>query len=784
MRGSHSKMGVSALAFSYFLLWIGVDMACAQVAAQEPDSDTQLIVMITGKLGSEQTFGAGIIFGREKNRLYIVTANHVVRKGQEEARDLQVRLKSLPQKLLKANLLKQVDSELDLAVLSVEGTTTDEIDLCALRMDRLGQTNVKRGDAVYPVGNPNGMPWVMPAVPDRVAQVVGDQVMVQSTVISVGHSGGALLDESSNIIGMITADQPPFGRVAKIDAILKIVQRWGYPVQLRVQLAKGWMPLHEAAYHGDATAIKNLLADTCRVDVNARTDHGSTPLHYATKHVDIIPILLSAGADLHATDQDGDSPLNWAAESGQLKSAELLIKAGTRIDTKNKNQMTALHWAIQNGHPSIARVLVLAGADVNAVTKYPVGAFPGNYTPLEKAMEKGAVEVVEILLKAGANVNVISEISFSPLHSAARFGQVKVLRLLLEAGAAVNVTVGGKWTPLHSAAESNTVEGVKLLLAAGADINAKNYLNETPLHIAVQENALEVVKLLVAAGADVNTKGYHDMTPLHIAVDRKAVEIAKVLIAARASLNEKVYFGSTPLSFAVSHNNAELVSALIAAGADINVVRTDSGETLLEMSPNPEISRSLLEAGADANFGEGLSSGTVLHSAVRRGRVDQVRILIMKGARLDSTDHSHRTPLHYAVGGEAFGKPIDMIEIVKLLLDKGANVNAADSGGRIPLHDVVVSAKNVAATVRLLIEAKAEINAKDTRGDTPLHDLAGRRFTDEKENTAGNEIAELLIMNGADINATNNNSKTPLAIAIENENITLTRLLRSRGAKE
>lgn len=653
MRGSHSRLGISTIAFSYFLIWIGVDMAFAQVADQDPDSDTQLVVMISGKLGSEQTFGAGIIFGREKNRLYIATANHVVRKSQEEARDLQVRLKSLPQKLLKANLLKQSDSKLDLAVLSVEGTTTDGIDLCALRMDRVSLTSVKRGDAVYPVGNPNGVPWVMPAVPDRVAQVVGDHVMVQSTVISVGHSGGGLLDESANVIGMITADQPPFGRVVKMDAILKTVQRWGYPVQLRVQLAKGWMPLHKAAHDGDATAVKNLLADTCRVDVNVRTEHGSAPLHYATKHVDIIPVLLSAGADLHATDKDGDTPLNWAAESGQLKSAELLIRAGAKIDSQNKRNMTALGWAVHNGHTAIVRSLVLAGADVNLVSNASVLTKENRIlsydTVLIMAVEKGDREIVEILLKAGAKVNVADDnsknalqiaveenkvelakllvaagadvnarikhrgYSATPLHSTAEYGRLEILELLLKAGAKVDTPDQYEQSPLHAVASSRSVDGVKLLLAAGADVNARDQGDATPLHTAVKHSTTEVVKALVAAGANVNarTEGDYYPTPLLLAiVKQKTNETAKVLIAAGANLNERTSDGYTPLYLAVRHKDAELVIALLKAGADVNWVdRSNYHHALLLDSETPEITKALLEAGADVNSGEGRVMG-------------------------------------------------------------------------------------------------------------------------------------------------------------------------------
>jgi len=41
----------------------------------------KLVVMVHAQLAAAPVFGAGIVFGREKDRLYILTANHVVRRA-------------------------------------------------------------------------------------------------------------------------------------------------------------------------------------------------------------------------------------------------------------------------------------------------------------------------------------------------------------------------------------------------------------------------------------------------------------------------------------------------------------------------------------------------------------------------------------------------------------------------------------------------------------------------------------------------------------------------------
>jgi hypothetical protein len=53
----------------------------------------------------DATFGAGIIFARDKDRLYAVTANHVVRNAGMAASVLTVRLRTAPSKNLPAHLL-------------------------------------------------------------------------------------------------------------------------------------------------------------------------------------------------------------------------------------------------------------------------------------------------------------------------------------------------------------------------------------------------------------------------------------------------------------------------------------------------------------------------------------------------------------------------------------------------------------------------------------------------------------------------------------------------------
>ena len=98
------------------------------------------------------------------------------------------------------------------------------------------------------------------------------------------------------------------------------------------------------------------------------------------------------------------------------------------------------------------------------------------------------------------------------------------------------------------------------------------------------------------------------------------------------------------------------------------------------------------------------------------------------------------------------------MDIVKLLLGNDANPNiAANNQFKVaPIHSAcAISNYDIA---NLLIKNGADVNAKQMQGVTPLHSAA---------HNGQNELAKLLIDSGADINAKMDNSRTPLFMAEE-----------------
>ena len=96
---------------------------------------------------------------------------------------------------------------------------------------------------------------------------------------------------------------------------------------------------------------------------------------------EIIQALLTAGADLRLTSDDGTSPLMVAAGLGRAT----YIPGKPRADRSPSAE-------------AAVKVLLDAGADINAVNE-------ADFTPLHGAAYRGLNEVIQILVDRGANIN-------------------------------------------------------------------------------------------------------------------------------------------------------------------------------------------------------------------------------------------------------------------------------------------------------------------------------------------------------------------------------------------
>jgi len=175
-------------------------------------------------------------------------------------------------------------------------------------------------------------------------------------------------------------------------------------------------PIHDAAFGGDVAGVQTELDKG--VDVNAKRGDGSTPLHGAAEggHEEIVELLITAGADLHATTVSmlgggGWIPLHSAARQGHRGIVELLIEMGTDVNTRDSVGKSTLHDATLEGHKEIVELLINKGADLNAESGY-------YGTPLHVAGSIGHKEIAKLLIANGADLNVQDGFGRTPLNAA------------------------------------------------------------------------------------------------------------------------------------------------------------------------------------------------------------------------------------------------------------------------------------------------------------------------------------------------------------------------------
>ena len=129
-----------------------------------------------------------------------------------------------------------------------------------------------------------------------------------------------------------------------------------------------------AARTGNTRIVETLLAHD--VDVNATIPStGQTALMWATaeRHLDIMPLLIAAGADLDAQSTIGFTPLLFATRNGDIEAATMLLESGAGVNEVGSDGTHALPLAIVSGHDELALFLLERGADPNG-TVFGVGA--------------------------------------------------------------------------------------------------------------------------------------------------------------------------------------------------------------------------------------------------------------------------------------------------------------------------------------------------------------------------------------------------------------------------
>ncbi len=465
----------------------------------------------------------------------------------------------------------------------------------------------------------------------------------------------------------------------------------------------------------------------------------NTEIHKAIQRNDLEKIKALLKADPEAVnmkdekDEEGVSPLQWAAAWSKREAAELLLVNGASVNGKSRSGVSALHEAVTHRNKELAELLLKHKADINI--RDAEGRTPLYWAVLDYGRQGGHEildkVMLEFLLSKGADLNAKDANGATSLQMAARndgdriylprtieWGlrrvptiedRRKLIALLLAPQWKAEVGGAGDAAKLFISSYLGNTTELKATLESNAKlVHAKDNLGQAPLHIAVQLGFGDAVELLLAKGANVDAADDKGMTALHFAIQLKFKDLVKLLLAHGARVDVANKEGATPLHLAIITHKKEIVEIILAQRPDVNAKRNDG-----------------------------------------------------------------RTPLYLVAEYWNYEKAKDAERFIRIFLERGANTEAQDDRGWTSLHAVVRNSSRGSGkkVVELLLTAQTNVNARDKHGRTPTH-LAV--YQEDKE------VLAMLLANGANPNLRDQEGSAPLQSARDAEIIGL---LRKHGAK-
>ena len=511
------------------------------------------------------------------------------------------------------------------------------------------------------------------------------------------------------------------------DAQLVIARSYGFP---------GWSLLSQA--------VDALLVNTLSPDALADQFVDLACLHYSGQDVDVR--FHRAAQLLNKNPWLAEHNFISAIVSNNLHMVENMLETepALAMTAMGPRQWPPLMYLAYNRVPesgqqrnalAIARLLLEHAADPNA---YVMLNERYRFTVLTGAMgegERGVVnqpphqysrELAALLLENGAEPNDSQGLYNTAFTASGDFW----LRLLVEHG--LNASAQANWIAddkvrmfdflLVMAVSRNFANRVEYLLKLGADPNVRNpYSGDDVYTTAIISGYDDIAAQLVAAGAKPET-----LSPearFQVVTNKGNHQEIRNLVSQHPELLQQPKY--------VQKANPETVSLLISLGFDVNH-QDETGKTML-------------------------------HFMAANGNLDSVRYLVEHGARDDLRDKQYDgIPLGWAHFNRQY-------VVRDYLLSRSNNANLLSACGDLD------------RLMQVLEENPALASQASVSGNTPLH-LVCNWLGAAANSALRASIMDVLLANGGDINATNDDGLTPLGLNQQEnieENVSL---LLERGA--
>ena len=472
----------------------------------------------------------------------------------------------------------------------------------------------------------------------------------------------------------------------------------------------GRTPLHVAACHGDNALVALLLI--YGANPNTQDHEGYTPLDLIAGRTyckGIWEILLDYGAivDFQRDGKAGRKLLDMAVKKKKMmkkEEAECTIWKFLSKHLSDPNHVseddgwTPLWWAAQHGLEQTVDYLLDLGANIN------IQHGKNGQTPLHAAVSSGNEQIVTLLHETCGGNDDDETVLENP-------GQTdSPQRVKLDP----NIRDVDGCTALHNAVVTSHADMVPyLLMIVRVDPNIQNEQGSTALHLAVatEGNEQTVPLLLDFQATDPNIQDMIGATALHLSVSQGNENIARLLLhhpKLDVNLKRHTTDCATVLHLASQKGLDTIVQQILDRHQPDLTLLDGQGWTAFQlavMNGHESVVRMFLKfmetVGNNSrelvNAQHTIQGRSALHLAARTGNVSITNLLLQKqlAADLSLQDCHGWTAMHVAVSK-------NFVNIVDLLVMHGANLQIRNNQGKTPIELATTSNKTHESTLQLL----------------------------------------------------------------------------------
>lgn len=590
---------------------------------------------------------------------------------------------------------------------------------------------------------------------------------------------------------------------------------------------EGGQPALLAASGGDddAAGARLLLKLKARVDARGRLNRSALHVACLAGNAEIAQVLMDAGADINARDEQGVSPLLEVARAGSVGVLRLLASrrpdAGV-CDSAGRNALAIACQGTRADGELVDALLALgvdpqqAGRDGRRAIDYAAAA--GRWSlvarldphyPLPACVADATEELVDVppLARLRVALQARRHDHLRELMPMLAPQRAEVADLLVELAPLLDAQALRQLLPLCEHEVDAIGDGllfrllalgpvaataIRAALERGASPSGRGGLARYLSAIASpsQDDDGEMLALdLLARGADAFAAGGDGTPPLLLAIRRDWTALLRALLAHGVDPEARDARGNTALLAAVTLGQEDAVRHLIAHGAQAGT-RAPDGQTaqgLALASGRREIAR-WLEASAWLLPRRALR-GSDLPAAAQQGDAAAVGRLLDLGLPIDAFDAQGCTALLRASGGGHRALVEDLLArgadpslparsgatclsaalstrhdaVVQALLAGGAQADQALPGGITPL--MVAAALGQTKGAQALLAHGARADARDDEGNTALH-AAGQFGFGARDRVRAVTLWDALLAGGAEPDAANAQEQTPLLLLL------------------